>query len=585
MDFKYKKITACLAIVASATILLGCQNKQINHQFGTMAGVGPGCQVVSPQIRHHCGGHESENLSDTRQVLLVIRGLVKAKKFAQAEQLLNQAILISSDTEILKHSLIDVYVRQKKWTDALSLINELAIAVNEPVRLAIEARVGQFSEGTDYSLLPQIYQNEINQTVPLRATVLTDHLTDFDLTRVDVAATGVASTEPSIKVSNDGQHILVAWMEHINFPVHLPWHQKGRSAYSSDGGQNWTHLTAGSEENIIELFDLDLITAYDPVNNYMYTSGISWADSLSEYSDFLYFYRLDLENGLQQGPFLVQGDDPGNFPAAYDKALIAVDDLGGLFLTTYVPGTVKYSGDFAETFADVADLPDGMAHPRVKEGCLYLVSQTSPQFWRCDLPQDGGITTPASDNWWGYEDKVSGVFQVHNLTYMALHPNGDIYIVYSELQAVGSDELAIWMSRSVDNGDTWEDAWIVSADFPGDQFLPWIEIDTTGVIHLSYVDTRNNPQPDDATVTYLDTYYSHSSDGGQTWLETRVTPYSFELIDGVSYGYTYSDYNEMAVGNPDAVFLSFPWALSGNDMNMFVAKKQRRNDLIFRHSF
>lgn len=576
-----KIIIGSLLLTTLSILLTGCQKNQGTYRYGSMAGTGQFCDAKTNSDITFCSADNWPSIIEDKEVLSKVRRLVKSKKHTQAELMLKEALAISKKPRKLKFSLVEIYIRQEKWSDALSLINELGVEVNDPLRLTIEARAGQFSAGTNYNLLPQIYRNKLNHVKPLRATVIPDALTYFKLTRVDNAAPGVPSMEPSIKVSDDGQNILVAWMDHINFPNHHPWHQKGRSAFSSDGGDTWSSLIASPGEKSMRSLDLDLITAYDPNNNYMYVSGVTW----SQHADSIYVFRLNLNDSTQWGPFLIQGDVVENFPVNYDKGLIAIDDHGGLYLTTYIPGTVKFSDDFGETFTNVPNLPHGMAQPRVKDNCLYLISQISPKFWRCNLSQNAAITTPASDNWWGYEDKVSGTFQVHNLSYMDFHPNGDIFIIFSELKDTNSDELVIWMSKSEDNGDTWDDAWIVTPDFAGDKFLPWIEIDQSGGIHISYVDTRNNPQPDDATVTYLDTYYSYSADHGQTWMETRVTPTSFELIDNVSYRYTYSDYNEMAVGNPDAVFLSFPWSADGNDMNMYVAKKLQRTDLIYLDGF
>jgi len=147
-----------------------------------------------------------------------------------------------------------------------------------------------------------------------------------------------------------------------------------------------------------------------------------------------------------------------------------------------------------------------------------------------------------------------------------------------------SDDVAQWMSRSTDDGQTWDTPWIITPDIPGDRILSWIEIDENGGIHVSYMDTRNVVQNDSSPDAYLDMYYSYSTDKGQSWAETRVTPSSLfvpELIWGVPF---IGDYNEMSVGNSESVFLSFPWSTESGEIDMYVAKKQRI-DLIFRDGF
>ena len=183
------------------------------------------------------------------------------------------------------------------------------------------------------------------------------------------------------------------------------------------------------------------------------------------------------------------------------------------------------------------------------------------------------------------EADVPGTFRSIPLRLLAVQPDGDLFIVYPDLTDFNSQDMAIWMSRSSDDGKTWSPPWIVTPDVPGDRLLPWLEIDELGGIHLSYVDTRNVTQDDLSPDAFVDLYYSVSSDDGQTWHESRVTPSTLDIPELVWGDYLFSDYLEMSVGNSNAVFLSFPWSPNSGAMNMYVAKKYLVSDLIFQTGF
>ncbi len=89
--------------------------------------------------------------------------------------------------------------------------------------------------------------------------------------------------------------------------------------------------------------------------------------------------------------------------------------------------------------------------------------------------------------------------------------NGNLYIVYAD----GSYDWDIWCCRSTDGGMTWSDKVRVNDDpiFNGsDQFHPWLSIDSDGVIHVCFLDRRDDPN----NILY-NIYYTRSTDGGQTW--------------------------------------------------------------------
>jgi hypothetical protein len=77
-------------------------------------------------------------------------------------------------------------------------------------------------------------------------------------------------------------------------------------------------------------------------------------------------------------------------------------------------------------------------------------------------------------------------------------------------------------------------------------FTPSIEVLPDGTIGVTHYDLRNNT-PDPATLP-TDYWFLHSHDGGATWIETRVTPASFDgKLAPVARGLFLGDYMGLAV--------------------------------------
>ncbi len=104
--------------------------------------------------------------------------------------------------------------------------------------------------------------------------------------------------------------------------------------------------------------------------------------------------------------------------------------------------------------------------------------------------------------------------------------NGWIYIVTAEknLAPAGSDADVI-MHRSSDGGNTWSSGIRVNQDPINNgkvQYFPAIEVDEAGGISILYYDARNTPSSDSVQV-----YISRSLDGGNTWRDYLVSAEKF----------------------------------------------------------
>lgn len=98
--------------------------------------------------------------------------------------------------------------------------------------------------------------------------------------------------------------------------------------------------------------------------------------------------------------------------------------------------------------------------------------------------------------------------------------NGYLYLCWS------SDSVPnVYFSRSSDGGETWSNPIIVHSDTSNDQFWQWIAIDpTNGDLAIMYLDSRNDPKN-----IMAECYVSYSSDGGENWVDRRVSDISMDL--------------------------------------------------------
>jgi hypothetical protein len=118
--------------------------------------------------------------------------------------------------------------------------------------------------------------------------------------------------------------------------------------------------------------------------------------------------------------------------------------------------------------------------------------------------------------------------------------NGVIYVNWTD-QLNGSDDLDVWLSKSIDRGNTWSSPTKVNNDRSNsEQFFPWMDIDqTNGNLHFIFYDRRN--YSDQLT----DVYLAHSLDGGETFLNRKISESPFYPTSNIFFG----DYINITVHN------------------------------------
>ena len=103
---------------------------------------------------------------------------------------------------------------------------------------------------------------------------------------------------------------------------------------------------------------------------------------------------------------------------------------------------------------------------------------------------------------------------------------GNIYINWSD-QRNGLNDCDIWLVKSTDGGNSWNQAKRVNNDPPGkQQFYNWMTIDqVTGYIYVVFYDQRSS------TALTANVYLARSTDGGETFENIRVNNTSVTLTN------------------------------------------------------
>ena len=119
--------------------------------------------------------------------------------------------------------------------------------------------------------------------------------------------------------------------------------------------------------------------------------------------------------------------------------------------------------------------------------------------------------------------------------------NGWIYVVTDQinLAPAGSDADVI-LNRSSDGGATWSSGIRVNQDALNNgkvQYFPCVKVDDAGGVNVIYYDNRDFPSVGDSCTVYM----SRSLDGGNTWTDTKIADHNFKpkLLNGVN---TMGDY-------------------------------------------
>ncbi len=115
---------------------------------------------------------------------------------------------------------------------------------------------------------------------------------------------------------------------------------------------------------------------------------------------------------------------------------------------------------------------------------------------------------------------------------MDVAPDGTIYIVYAaDPDGPGGDPGDVFLVYSTDGGETWSEPIRVNDDEPGNlQFFPWLDVDSDGLVHIIWGDTRNDPQG-----IAFDVYYARYTPWEGLSFNVRVSDYTNNPLFGFNF--------------------------------------------------
>jgi hypothetical protein len=263
----------------------------------------------------------------------------------------------------------------------------------------------------------------------------------------------------------------------------------------------------GSYTAVYNDYDIDKEWAtFDPVSNNLYTSWTrfnTWGSSDPGDSTDI-FISKSTDGGLTWGEQKLISNIGGNAS-------------GGFYS---VHGSYPATGPNGEVYVAWWSRAGIMFDKSVDEGETWLNTDINitgfPVQWITGLP---GIQTGVSFPVLAC-DRSNGAY------------SGTIYVNWTDKRS-GVNDANIWLAKSIDGGLTWSPPIRVNDDGSGrHQFFNYMTIDqVTGKIYVIFYDRRNYAD------TRTDVYLAISDDGGETFLNYKISDTPFIPFSTVFFGH------------------------------------------------
>lgn len=179
-------------------------------------------------------------------------------------------------------------------------------------------------------------------------------------------------------------------------------------------------------------------------------------------------------------------------------------------------------------------------------GTIYVTWSNQGVIW-FQRSKDNGKTwlkhdIPAAKQYGGWDMSIPGLGRSNGMPVLMVDnskgPNaGSLYVVFADKRN-GENDSDIFITRSRDHGDTWTKPQRINQDPAGkQQFLPWLAIDpSTGYLYVVFYDRRAYGD------LQTDVYLAYSTNGGQTFKETKISETPFTPTEKSFFG----DYNNIS---------------------------------------
>lgn len=327
--------------------------------------------------------------------------------------------------------------------------------------------------------------------------------------------------------------------------------------YSKNGGKTWKSKTLTSPYGVWG----DPVVIFD-------TTGRPYYFHLSSYKETSHLDRIV----CQSADKICKKFDEGTFPKpngtkVQDKHWVVVNQENNELYMTWTQFDAYNSADVNDTsiivFSKSTDQGKTWSDPlriskyggdcldddETVEGAVpavgpngeIYVTWTGPNGLVMQKSLDGGETWLPEEKslerqWGGWTLDIPGMGRANGLPILKCDlsdgPNrGTLYLNWCD-QRNGVEDTDVFIMKSTDGGETWSKVIKVNQDdSQKHQFFTWMDIDpSTGYLYFVYYDRRSY------SGNQTDVYMSVSKDGGQTFVDTKLSKTPFVPTEGVFFG-------------------------------------------------
>ncbi|MBI4548056.1 MAG: T9SS type A sorting domain-containing protein [Ignavibacteriae bacterium] len=296
---------------------------------------------------------------------------------------------------------------------------------------------------------------------------------------------------------------------------------KLRVKKSTNGGSTWGNY-------------VEIPSAGDPDKNHMAIDVTN-----SSYQNYIYVAYTDFTTS----PFPIRLSRSTNGGTSYSTPVNISTTVTGGSHSQGVHLSIGSSGQLYAVWAVYDDWGPGVYG---EDGIGFNKSTNGGSSWLASPVRILNIT--GIRDWWTYKNTTGQLIRVNSFPSMAVDQsggsyNGHMYLVWADRRYGDPDIL---LSKSSDDGTTWTTPIRVNKDTQGngrDQWMPWVTVNTDGVVNVTFLDSRNDNTSPVNQMT--EAWAAQSYDGGANFREYRISDYAFMPYPVYSNGYM-GDYNAIS---------------------------------------
>lgn len=365
------------------------------------------------------------------------------------------------------------------------------------------------------------------------------------------ATTSLPEAEEYIAVDPNNSSKLVAAISDFSF---RSGSNTTKYAVSTNGGASWLDSFVPfptTSDGLSWQYNSDPVVAIDKLGH-VYLADLYFNSSTGNNANGLYVgvgtVAAESITAATTYPVAVNPDPAtNNFE---DKEWIAVDNSSSSFSgrvyvswTRFVGSTdyilLSYSTNYGQTWSTAPlqislttqnGAVQGSQVAVGPDGSVYVVYEVSyvggkrQQF--IAKSTDGGVSfsTPVAATPRFNELSFNSSFRKNSFASLAVAPagpnSGIVYIVYSDQPSSGAGAQVEFVRSTAAGATTFTSPVVINDVSAGQQFMPAVTVDASGIVHASWFDTRNNSK----NTTYYDIYATYTANNGTSFApNARVT--------------------------------------------------------------